>query len=265
MKGVIYKEGFRLPPCKHIEAQGKNAQGKNYVAKKAKRLQKENNIYEFGRFFDMTSERDVADLLSGYHDWFHKIKLPKDVHRVIDFAQAWNHSRNRKLILDMLVHYGNRVAALFASALSGRLTQERYDTWNFAEPQFLESFVSIAWLCVVLYMIYQGSVHGDKIAKLLGSVGKATDSVATVTGVVAKVVDTVTEACNATMKFFKQMYDMVVDKIKNIDVLAKDLLKLLLKVVLVIVAFEFARTMFGSMYKEIKSWMCILRIGRYDV
>lgn len=258
---------WRPSPCVHIEAQGKFKQGKNYAAKKAVAMAREKGVYEFGKFFDLSDPKDVEVLLGKYNEWFHTIHYPRDVDRLKDFAHAWVHSRERKLILDLLVHYGNRVAALFASALSGKLTQERMDLWKFEEPQFLDSMLSVAWLFIAIYMLYKVNTAKVPVMKTVtgcvnmaysavNSLGKVSDSAVSLAGVVSDVVDSLKKACEATLAFFQDLYNTVLVKIGEIEYIVKEAMKKLLKVILVVIAFEFARTMFSSLYKDIKSWIC---------
>jgi hypothetical protein len=267
MNGPYREFMWRPPPCIHIEAQGKFKQGKNYAAKKAVTLGKEQGVFEFGRYFDLTDTKDVELLLSHYNEWFYNLKYPADVERLTDFARAWVHSRERKLILDLLVHYGNRVAALFSSALSGKLTQERMNTWKFEEPQFLDSMLSVAWLFIAIYTLYMVNTAKTPMMKTLTgginmaysavqSLGKVSDSAVSLAGVVSDVVDSLKKACEATLAFFQDLYNTILVKIGEIEHIVKEAMKKLLKVILVLVAFEFARTMFSSLYKDIKSWIC---------
>lgn len=262
------KDAMWLPPaCCHIEAQGKFRQGKNYPAKKALEMMSEKGVYEFGRFFDLSDPQDVTILVNHFNDWFHNVKLPSNVDKLKDFSHAWCHNKARKLMLDLLVHYGNRKAALLASALSGKLTQERYDNWNFAEPQYLSEIISVVWLFMAIYALYKVQTSNVPVAKMIadatsiakdavGSLKSVSDSANSIATVVSNVVDSLKAACDATLSFFKQMYEMIVAKINEVDVVIKELMKKLMKVLLVIIAFEFARTMFSTLYKDIKTWIC---------
>ena len=255
------------------EAQGKTNHHKKGAAKRMKAL---NKVFDFGHFYDMSEIQDVNELLRDVDTWLYKTRYPKDLERFVDFVNSWMSQAHRRIAITVLGSQGNEVAKMFMRASAGTLTQEKLDKLDQNQPQFLGELISLAQIVLIIYAIYMGHKHKERLIGLMdavtGAVVKTTDATCAAAGEAAnafrhidQVAMGVLDSCKATLAFFKDMMSTVMKKLKDVASLVGRLaLEGLLTVSLVFVAFEFARTVFPKLYFEIRSWICA-HFGYKDV
>jgi len=266
--------------CVHrriAKAQGKS---KQRGGQRRKDLAKQGIVFEFGKKFNLKVDKDSRAYLEALDAWFARTTFPREINRFNDFVKSWSTPVHRSKALDSLHFYGNRTAGLFLASLSGQLTQERLDKWDYAEAQGLD-----LWLCVAMFMALMALLYKrtetvgrqammeakrfvdtvEALKPAIKSVGEAAESVkpavaasSTILGAVGGVIDHVKAAYNTVLDFFNGLYEQVEKRFGDMDVKATLLLSRVIKVVLVFVAFEYARSTFPSLYRDIKRHICVM-------
>jgi len=236
-------------------------------------MSQDNVTYEYGYRFDLRKEKDVKHYLELSAQWLDRVHYPRDVESFTDFVNRWCHNRHRKLAIDVLTHAGHRVAALFASALSGKLTQKRMDEWRFEEAQSLEIIFAV-WLFMQLTMLgvawyfkkqimqiadVASTTFNNVVVKVNHTVGvadQAATGVEKLLNVAGSMSEAILSAGKNVLEFFNSAVTAVMEKIRDIPLGVVLILKGLVKVILIFVAFEYARTIFPDLYSALKSYLC---------
>ena len=239
-----------------VAPQGKTKSVKRYYSQIKKN---EDCVWEFGYCLDLSSEQDMAKLLELTSNWLRVVQFSKKVDVLNKAVKKWIEKKpHRKAILHMLRQCGDSYAKLYLCSYSGKLTQERYSNWKHTEAQFVSDFISVAWLCIVLWGIWKMHQHKDAILaipNLASNINRFAEPAGGFMNIVEKTVDNVVEAGKTVLNFFKDLVDRVIKRFEDMDHYSKALIKGLLKVTLVIVAFEFARTMFPDIYVQVRDYV----------
>lgn len=263
MTGCVFSSHQNWHCSHYFEVQGKSKSNSRYAHTKAKRIRKLNVVYDFGNCYNLKEPTDINNLLLNIDTWLWSARLPSDVVHLRRFAESWSAQAHRKLALSILMSQGHPVASLLMSAMSGKLTQVRRDSWNLNQAQYFTTFMEVAWLFITLYVLYKGYENRDKLDRLFGaaltlntSVVKTSDAVSSMLSTVTDIGDSVMSACRATLNFFNDLIESVINKFKELPLIMRDLLLMMGKAILIFMAFEFARTMFSKHYPHIRQWLC---------
>lgn len=226
-------------------------QGKTHKHRAANKTQKRFKtqnckVFEFGKFYNLSQQDDARQFYNDAAYWIDNVKYPKQVDRLVDFVQKWTQAEHRKLVLNVLTHEDNRTACLFKCALSGKLTQERMDNWNFTQPQFLD-VTSGALLFMMLLNAY---LMFDK------HYGNGVKQVTNAAATFNSITETIQSATQKVLDWIHTLVEKLTQCWKNAAFYIKVIVSSLCTMLAVLLAFEYAKSWFPNWLSPIKSAVC---------
>lgn len=221
-------------------------------------LTKYKNVHEFGIDVDFTDLGETERYLEYLERWLRSLKLPRDYDSCKDFGRAYfKRKYHRVIAVGVLAGAGNRNANILIKLRNG-MTKEEYERVRYKpEGQFVETIVISTLVPLFMMMLMLGLgyyVFKEPIQRLKQVAFKATnviDRSDTITGAVTTVMSAIKEACGDVWRFFKSLFEKVLGFFDLHEGIGKEVFVVFLKIVLVIVAFEYARTFFIDQYEGI--------------